>query len=81
MAPASTMGCGGQTPLTQHIAVNTMGNAAMCWVERVRPPQPEQIHSDGTLFLVRFVCTIIFEYFSGETMRDSSLARSLILQG
>ena len=38
-----------------------MGEAAMCWVERVRPPQPEQIHADGTLFLVWFVCTIILE--------------------
>ena len=40
---------------------DTIGDAAMCWVKRVPPPQPEQIHADGTLFLVRFVCTIILE--------------------
>ena len=28
---------------------DTMGDAAMYWVEhRVRPPQPAQIHADGT---------------------------------
>jgi len=31
--------------------LDAMGDAAMCRVERVRPPQPEQIHADGTLFL------------------------------
>jgi len=30
---------------------DTMGDAAMCWVEGIRPPQPEQIHAYGTLFL------------------------------
>ena len=30
---------------------DTMGGAAMCWIKGIRPPQPEQIHADGTLFL------------------------------
>ena len=28
---------------------DTMGDAAMCWVEGIRPPQPEKIDTDGTL--------------------------------
>jgi hypothetical protein len=34
--------------------LDAMGDAAMCRVERVRPPQPEQIHADGTLFFLIF---------------------------
>ena len=29
---------------------DTMGDAAICWVNGIRPPQPEKIDADGTTF-------------------------------
>ena len=33
-----------------------MGDAAMYWVGGMRPPQPEQIDADGTLFFLSLFC-------------------------
>ena len=33
---------------------DTMGDAAICWVKAIRPPQPEKIDADGTLFFRDF---------------------------
>jgi hypothetical protein len=33
---------------------DTMGDAAICWVKGIRPPQPEKIDADGTTFFLDF---------------------------
>jgi hypothetical protein len=33
---------------------DTMGDAAICWVKGILPPQPEKIDADGTLFFRDF---------------------------
>ena len=38
---------------------DTMGDAAICWVKGIRPPQPEKIDADGTTFFVTFFNDII----------------------
>ena len=40
---------------------DTMGMVALCWVGRVRPPQPEKIHADGNLFFRDFFNGIIID--------------------
>jgi hypothetical protein len=46
---------GGWTLLTQHIAMTlTPCATGVCWVNGIRPPQPDQIDTDGTQFFCDF---------------------------
>ena len=38
-----------------------MGDAAICWVKGIRPPQPEQIDADGTTFFRDFFNGMIID--------------------
>jgi len=42
---------------------DTMGDAAICWVKGIRPPQPEKIDADGTTFFCDFFRSMLLDNY------------------
>ena len=53
---------------------DTMGDAAICWVKGILPPQPEKIDADGTLFFRDF-----FKWYYNRQLNNNNIIRFNII--